>query len=99
MLVKLPDNGIEPFLESSLKIKHEKPMKVRSVEMRGDISLGQMAKFRTRFPANFRGYVYVRNGGRYSEDTRQVDRSHKTENSGEVIKQECQEVLAMSNIR
>ena len=53
MLVKLPDNGIEPFLESSLKIKHEKPMKVRSVEMRGDISLGQMARVQDKVSCQF----------------------------------------------
>ena len=35
--MRLPDNGIEPFLESSLKIRHEKAMKVISVEMRGEV--------------------------------------------------------------
>ena len=36
-VVRLPDNGVEPFLESSLKIRGEKAMKVRSVEMRGEL--------------------------------------------------------------
>lgn len=36
-VVRLPDNGVEPFLESSLKIRREKAMKVRSVEMRGEV--------------------------------------------------------------
>ena len=44
MLVRLPDNGVESSLESSLKIRRENPMKVRSVEMRRGITLGQMAR-------------------------------------------------------
>ena len=36
-VVRLPDNGVEPFLESSLKIGREKAMKVRCVDMRGEV--------------------------------------------------------------
>lgn len=52
-VVRLPDNGVEPFLESSLKIRRENPMKVRSVEMRRGITLGQMARVQDKVSCQF----------------------------------------------
>ena len=41
--------------------------------------MAKWLEFRARFPANFHGYVHVRNGEGCAEDTREVNRSLKTE--------------------
>ena len=51
--MRLPDNGVESSLESSLKIRREKPMKVRSVEMRWGITLGQRARVQDKVSCQF----------------------------------------------
>ena len=38
-----PDKGAESFLEAPLTTRHEKPMEVSSVEMRGKVPLDHMA--------------------------------------------------------
>lgn len=95
----LPDNGVEPFHESSLKIRHEKPMKVRSVEMRGDITLGQMARVQDKVSCQFPWICACKEWRGVVQRILGKSTGLSKQSSREAIKQECQEVLAISHIR
>lgn len=95
----LPDNGAEPFHESSLKIRHEKPMKVRSVEMRGDITLGQMARVQDKVSCQFPWICSCNEWRGGAQKIPGKSTGLSKQRIQEAIKQECQEALAISSIR